>query len=83
MANKTKRTNECIACKIPGWQGMPHKPTCKRGKAETLKRAVAILNDLTKHYINEDGDLNGETYEIDPYELHDLLVNLATVAASK
>lgn len=86
---------KCFACEVPGMQGTAHEPTCRKGAAETMKRVAALLTDLEAYVVGPCDNENcghkaceesmiGFSYETDdPHDLHDLILNLAVLAAKQ
>lgn len=92
---KATKKEKCFACSIPGFIGSPHRSDCKAGAKATIKRVVALLNDLGA-YMHEPCDeencthkeceesMHGERYENDfPEDLYDLVYNLAVLASAQ
>lgn len=79
-ATKKKSKPSCLACAIPQMSNVAHDPECKVGRKMYMNKVVPLLNELARHYMDEEGDMYGETYEIDPFELHDVLINLTVFA---
>jgi hypothetical protein len=79
---------DCFACRVVGMQGVPHVPTCKAGATSTMKRAAQLLKDLRPHIGSSDDEeenecWEGEDFEAEPFDLHDLIVNLTTLAMAQ